>query len=156
MTLAIRYHFSQHFNVSARKAYEWYTDYDPGDHELMGDEDAKRLITRLTESTVILTDVYPNSEGVVEKQKLVQFYPHRLSWIATHLTGPNKYSQFIYEISDENGETSLFNFEGLYLDYEKEDLDTVEIAKLTKKLRGEDAKCWRLLAEAMQKEIGRQ
>jgi len=65
----------------------------------MGDEAAERQITRLADATIILSDIFHTGKGYVEKQKLVQLYPDRLCWIATHLTGPNKYSQFIYEIS---------------------------------------------------------
>jgi hypothetical protein len=42
MPLTIRYHFSQRFPVSAQKAFEWCTDFDPKDHTLMGEIGAER------------------------------------------------------------------------------------------------------------------
>ncbi len=153
MPCAIRYCFSQRFPVSARKAYEWCTDYSPEDHVLMGDTTGvKRQITRVTDDTVVLTDTFHVGDGFVEKQKLVQLYPDRLRWVATHLTGPNKYSQFIYEISAEGNGASSLEFTGLHLEY-KEGLDSEAVKALAAKLRKEDAAAWKLLAKAMKKEL---
>ena len=151
MPYAIRYRFSQRFPVPARKAYEWCTDYSPQDHALMGEEAAKRQITRVTDTTIILTDLFHTSKGNVEKQKLVQLYPDRLCWVSTHLTGPNKYSQFIYEISAEGDSASRLDFTALHLEYEK-NLDSEAIKSLANKLKKEDSATWKLLAKAMAKE----
>jgi len=155
MPCPIRYHFSQRFPVPARKAYEWCTDYSPEDHALMGEAVAKRQITRVTDATVILTDTFHTSNGHVEKQKLVQLYPDRLSWISTHLTGPNKYSQFIYEISTEGDNASRLDFTALHLEYNEENLDSEGIKSLADKLKEEDSATWKLLAKAMTKELGK-
>ena len=152
MPCSIRYRFSQRFSVPARKAYEWCTDFGPKDHALMGDEAAERQITHLTDTTIILTDIFHTGKGKVEKQKLVQLYPDRLRWISTHLTGPNKYSQFIYEISAEDNGASRLDFTALHLEYEKK-LDSEDIKSLADKLKEEDSKAWKLLAKAMTKEL---
>ena len=144
MPYAIRYRFSQRFPVPARKAYEWCTDYGSEDHALMGDEAAERQIMRVTDTTIILTDIFHTSSGPVEKQKLVQLYPDRLLWISTHLTGPNKYSQFIYEISAEDDGASRLNFTALHLEYEKENLGNERIKSLADKLKEEDSAAWKL------------
>jgi hypothetical protein len=154
MPYSIRYCFSQRFSVPARKAYKWCTDYSPEDHALMGDEAAERQITRVTDTTIILTDIFHISSGPVEKQKLVQLYPDRLLWISTHLTGPNKYSQFIYEISAEGNDASRLDFTALHLEYE-EKLDSEDIKSLAGKLKEEDSAAWKLLARAMTKELGK-
>ena len=154
MPCAIRYSFSQRFSVPARKAYKWCTDYNPEDHALMGDEAAERQITHIAESTIILTDIFHTSSGPVEKQKLVQLYPDRLCWVSTHLTGPNRYSQFIYEISAEGNSASRLDFTALHLEYEKK-LDSEGIKSLADKLKEEDSKAWKLLAKAMTKELGK-
>jgi hypothetical protein len=154
MPCSIRYSFSQRFSVPARKAYKWCTDYNPEDHALMGDEAAERQITHIAESTIILTDIFHTSSGPVEKQKLVQLYPDRLRWISTHLTGPNRYSQFIYEISAEGNSASRLYFTALHLEYEKK-LDSEGIKSLADKLKEEDSKAWKLLAKAMTKELGK-
>ena len=153
MPVPVRYHFTQHFKVPARQAYNWCTDYDPQDRELMGDKNGKRLITPICESTVILTDTFQTEKGMVEKQKLVALYPDRLAWVATHLAGPSKYSQFLYKIFPEGEGASRLEFTALYLDYSKEAADEEEIKRLADELRKSDAGTWRLLAEAMEKEL---
>jgi hypothetical protein len=121
----------------------------------MGDEAAERQITRVTDTTIILTDIFHTSSSPVEKQKLVQLYPDRLRWISTHLTGPNRYSQFIYEISAEGNGASRLDFTALHLEYEKEKLDSEDIKSLAGKLKEEDSAAWKLLARAMTKELGK-
>jgi hypothetical protein len=118
----------------------------------MGDEAAERQITRLADTTIILTDIFHTGKGDVEKQKLVQLYPEHLCWVSTHLTGPNKYSQFIYEISDEGHSASRLDFIALHLEY-GEKLDNEDIKSLADKLKEEDSKAWKLLAKAMAKEL---
>jgi hypothetical protein len=94
------------FNVSAEATYKWCTDYGSDGHSLINNKNARRLINWLTNSTVILKNVFFTSSGIVEKEKLVQLYPDQLIWISTYLTGPNKHSQFIYQILKNNKETS--------------------------------------------------
>ncbi len=154
MPYPIRYHFSQRFPVSARKAYLWCTDYRNEDHALMGDATAERHITRVTDATMLLIDIFHTGKGNVEKQKIVQLYPDRLLWVSTHLNGPHKYSQFIYEISAEGDSASRLDFTALHLEY-SENLDSDTIKLLAEKLREEDAAAWKLLAEAMAKELGK-
>lgn len=156
MLCSVRYCFSQSFFVPARKAYKWCTNFSPEDHALMGNEAAERQITHLAENTIILTDIFHTVKGNVEKQKLVQLYPDRLCWISTHLTGPNKYSQFIYEISAEGNGASRLDFTALHLEHEKEKLDSEDIKLLADKLREEDSTAWKLLAKALAKELGKE
>jgi hypothetical protein len=153
MPCSVRYCFSQRFPVPAREAYDWCTDYSAHDHALMGDEAAERQIIRLAEDTVILTDIFHAEKGEVEKQKLVHLYPDRLCWVATHLTEPNKYSQFIYEISAEGSGASRLDFTALHLEYEKEKLGSMDIKLLAEKLKKGDSEAWKLLASAMAKEL---
>lgn len=121
----------------------------------MGEDAAERQITHLTDTTITLKDIFHTSNGRVEKQKLVQLYPDRLSWISTHLTGPNKYSQFIYEISAEGSNASSLDFTAMHLEYEKENLDSKCIKLLANKLKEEDSAAWKLLAKAMAKQLGK-
>ena len=119
MPLPVRYHFRQRFGVSAKRAFEWCTTFDLQDHELMGDEGAERHVTSVAEGTIILKDIFHTETGTIEKEKLVQLYPGQLSWVSTHLTGPNKYSQFLYKISADGKEASILDFTGLHLDYKE-------------------------------------
>ena len=149
MALAIRYYFSQRFAVPAQKAFDWCTDFDPKDHVLMGDSDAKRQVSHITDDTIILKDVFLSSSGPLEKQKLVQLYPNRLSWTSTHLTGPNKYSQFLYKITSQGKGFSTLNFTGLHIEYD-EKVDTKQLAE---RLCREDADAWKLLPKAMEENL---
>ncbi len=156
MPVPIRYHFSQKLSVSASRAYKWCTDFSPVDHELMGKRDATRQVAHLTDGTVILIDTFPADSGLVEKHKLVQLFPEKLRWTSTHLTGPNKYSQFLYEISAETEKTSRLDFTAVHLEYAEDNLDKACAGVLAEKLCKEDSHGWRLLAEAMAKELARE
>jgi hypothetical protein len=148
---SVSYHFFQDFLVPPRKAYDWCTNFNPGDHKLMGEQNATREIEILTDNTLIITDVFQIGDCKVEKKKLVQLYPNKISWVSTHLTGPNKFSQFVYEISASENNTSRLEFTGVLLGYERDELDKKELASLTRKLCKEDAYAWKLLARAMAK-----
>jgi hypothetical protein len=114
----------------------------------MGEEGVERQITLVTEGVIILKDTFHSEMDIIEKEKLVELYPGQLSWVSTHLSGPNKYSQFLYRISAE-GKVSVLNFTGLHLDYDwKEDAQS-----LANRLCREDANAWKLLAKAMAKEL---
>ena len=155
MPTPIYYHFRQHFNVPARKAFEWCTTYTPGDHALMGGKKASRKIETITDRTVILTDTFNiGTDKQVEKQKLVQLYPETLFWTSTHLSGPAKHSQFIYQITAGSGDHSHLDFTGLFLDYVNEKISEADTAKLAEKACKEDAGSWVLLAKAMEQELG--
>ncbi|MGD0451319.1 MAG: hypothetical protein ABSA79_09745 [Candidatus Bathyarchaeia archaeon] len=149
MALEVRYHFSQRFAVSARKAFDWCIDFDQNDHMLMGDENAERQIIQITPDTLILKDTFHLSEETVEKQKLVQIYLKELSWTSTHLTGQNKYSQFLYKITPQGKDASILNFTAAHLEYdEKKDAKL-----LADRLCKEDEFAWSLLAKAMAEEL---
>lgn len=148
MVLAVRYYFSQRFAVPAQKAFDWCINFDPKDHLLMGDANAKRQISYITPDTIILTDVFLSPSGSIEKQKLVQLYPNRLSWTSTHLTGPNKYSQFLYRITAEGKGFSALNFTGLHIEYDEK----VEAKLLADTLCKKDAAVWKLLAKEIDEE----
>ncbi len=154
MPKPIYYHFQQHFNVPARKAFEWCTTYTPGDHALMGDKDVSRKIENITDRTVILTDTFNiGADNQIVKQKLVQIYPEILFWTSTHLNGPAKHSQFIYMITAGAADNSYLDFTGLLLDYRDEKMSETDAAKLAEKACKEDAGAWMLLAKAMEQEL---
>lgn len=148
MPYSIRYHFRQSFSVPAREAYRWCTRYDSQDHTLMR-IDAERQVMKISEATILLTDIFQTVDGRVEKQKLIQLYPDGLTWISTHLSGPNKYSQFIYKIAADGDQASKLDFTALHMGYEKEWLDKKGIRLLANKLRKEDSAVWKLLAKEM-------
>jgi len=149
MPMPIRYHFTQRFPVSAKKAFEWCTSFDLRDPALMGEEGVERQVTLVTEGVIILKDIFHSEKGIKEKEKLVELYPDQLSWVSTHLTGPNKYSQFLYVITPDGKAASTLSFTGLHLEYRaKEDAQS-----LAERLCLEDAGAWKLLAKAMTWEL---
>jgi hypothetical protein len=151
MLYPIRYHFSQHLPVSAQAAYKWCTDFQPEDHALMGEGDAEREVTWLTDSTLILKETFRTIEGKTEKEKLVQLYPERLTWVSTHISGVNKYSQFIYEIIAED-ETSRLDFTALHIEH-VENLSENEVRRLSDVLLDYDSGVWKRLAKEMEREL---
>jgi hypothetical protein len=155
MPVCVRYHFRQPFKIPARQAYAWCTSFEPDDHTLLGIKNAQRKITRLTDQTIILNDSFQAPNGYIKKQKLVQLYPDCLTWTATHITGPNKYSQFLYKISADDENVSHLDFTANHLEYENEGPAKKEVALLAEKLCREDAEMWRLFAAAMEKDLGK-
>jgi hypothetical protein len=153
MSTSIRYRFTQKFPYPPDVAFAWCTDFAPEDHELMGDPSGERKLIRVSEGVIILDEVFHTSEGDVPKQKLVTIYPDRYSWVSTHLTGPNKNSQFTYQITPVKGGSQL-EFTGLHIEHKK--LMTAEVKVLAQRFCRDDAAAWRLLAQAMAKDLGKQ
>ena len=154
MPTPIYYHFQHHFNVPARKAFEWCTTYTPRDHALMDEKDVSRKIENITDRTIILTDTFNiGADNQIEKQKLVQIYPEILFWTSTHLNGPAKHSQFIYMITAGAVDDSYLDFTGLLLDYRDEKMSEADVAKLAEKECKDDAESWVLLAKAMEQDL---
>jgi hypothetical protein len=155
LVYSIRYHFSQIFNVPPFEAYRWCTSYDPNDLMLMHQK-GKREITYLTESTLILSDTFYGEKETVKKNKLIQLYPDRLLWINTHLSGPNKYSQFLYEIKPEDEGLSKLNYSGLQIDYKTNvKRGKKEIEKRETEQMNQDVAVWKIIAKEMEKELGK-
>ncbi len=144
----IRYHFRQPFTASASAAFAWCTNFTPEDSTLMGNHAVQRRIQRVTESTLLLNDVFPTQTGTVEKQKLVTLFPDQFSWTSTHLTGPNKYSQFLYLIVPDGENASHLEFTALHLDY-GDVLSQAEVQVLAQRLCKADSEIWARLAKAM-------
>ena len=152
-TFSFRYSFSQLFSVPADEAYRWCTDYRPDDHALMGVR-GKRRIHRVSDDTLILTDKTYQDKTPVVKEKLVRLDPVQHSWTATYLSGPNKYSQFLYKITSRGPNASALEFIGLQVNESKTKVAPEEVAAITRKVRDEDAEVWKLLALALEKELG--
>jgi hypothetical protein len=109
---------------------------------------------QVSEDTILLNDTYTVDGERVTKQKLVCLYPDRLTWTSTHVTGPNRCSQFLYEITPDTERTCLLKFTGLFLDYNiKKRGDKKETDLLIKKLEKMDSEKWKLLAKEMENEL---
>ena len=152
MPYPIRYNFIQHFNLTAEKAYKWSTDFSPIDPAIMNEKNQKREVTKSTDFTILLKETFHTNNGDIIKEKLVQLYPDKLTWVSTHLSGPNKHSQFIYEISSKKEDSSQLNFTALHLEY-RDHMTEKEVETLASDLCRYDSNVWKLLAKAMEKEI---
>ena len=149
---SVGYRFIQRFSVPAREAFEWCTDYRPEDLALMG-EKGKRRIKRLTKDTIILEEVVAQEDGRIRKVKLVRLNPRTLSWHNIQLQGPNKYSEFIYEIVAEGERKSRLDFTGLLVVYTRNPLTGDRLRQIADRERKYDSRAWKLLARAMAKEL---
>ena len=145
MPISVRYRFTQRFSVSAQVAFGWCTDFDSQDNLLMGDKTAERQITHFADGVIILKDSFHSVAGTIEKQKLVLLYSDQYKWTSTHLTGPNKHSQFLYQITPQGKDASVLTFTALHLEYDEKADSKLLAERLCKK----DAVAWKLLAIAM-------
>jgi hypothetical protein len=151
--VSIRYHFSQRFEVPAVDAYRWCTDYEPGDLSLMK-ERGRRTIRWISEDALVLVEDLYLGRRLVRKTKLVRLNPEKLRWTNTHIAGPYAHSQFIYEIFPEGNESSRLEFTGLQINYIRKKVSRDEIESIRRELTEEDAGNWKLLAKAMEKDLG--
>jgi hypothetical protein len=143
--------FQQRFAVNSEAAYKWCTDFSPQDPHLMNEDNAEREITKVSEGTIILKEIFHTKEGDLTKEKLVHLYPERHTWVSTHLTGPNKHSQFIYKLTSE-ADGSRLTFTALHIE-KKEHMTKKEVESLAKQLCKYDSDVWKLLALAMEEEL---
>jgi hypothetical protein len=146
------YRFTQRFGVPARKAFEWSTDYRPTDLVLMGEKGTRR-IKRVTEDTIILEEEVIHGRRKNSKVKLVKLNPRTLSWHNIHLEGPNKHSEFIYEIVPEGKRKSKLTFTGLLVVYSKHHLSSQDLRRIADSEKRSDSKAWKRLAGAMKEDF---
>ncbi len=86
---------------------------------LMGDKTAERQITFFADGVVILKDSFHNVAETIEKQKLILLFPNKYKWTSTHLAGPNKHSQFLYQITPQGKGASVLTFTALHIEYDE-------------------------------------
>lgn len=149
MPLSVRYQFTQLLPVSAKEAFDWCTEFGPEDNQLMAVANAQRQITEISDGTLIIKDVFYMPAGTIEKQKLVQLYPDIYTWTSTHLAGPNKHSQFLYQIAPQGKDASILTFTAHHLEYDEK----TDAGYLAEKLCKTDSNTWKLLAKAIEKEF---
>jgi hypothetical protein len=113
-------------------------------------EYGKRKVSQLSSDAIMLFDVYKSGKGTVRKTKLVRLQPREMTWSSTHVTGPIKYSQFLYKITPEGSNRSKLDFTGMQL--EDREMTKEEAAELARKIREEDSTAWKYLAKAMEEE----
>ena len=149
--LTIRYDFSQQFDVPAEDAFKWCTDYREDDFSLM-EMKGQRQIKKVSDDVIILTDIIHSNGKSTIKKKLVRLDAKRFFWSNTHLAGPNKHSQFLYQIIPMESKSRL-EFTGLQVNYSKTKLSQKEINLIKREAEEEDSAIWKRLAKAMEKDL---
>jgi hypothetical protein len=108
-----------------------------------------RQIERISSDTIILREVVDLNGKEVRKIKLIKLHPAALSWHNVQISGPNKYSEFLYQIEPINRRTSKLNFTGVMVIYSKLNLSPRAIRKIASSERRSDSTAWKLLAKVM-------
>lgn len=143
--------FSQRFPFPAKAVFRWATDYQPNDLQLMGHR-GKRKIAALPGNAFVLTDTLFKTDGAkVTKKKLVRIFPDRLTWTNTHLAGPNRYSQVLYQLVAEGRNRSRLDFMGQHV--EARTLAGRELQELAACVRRDDIAIWKNLAHAVGRDL---
>jgi hypothetical protein len=146
------YEFRVTLPASRERAFAWATDYRADDLGLMG-EDGRRRVEHLAPNTVLLTDVFRTARGPVTKVKLVHLIPERFSWTNTHLSGPARHSQFLYELRPKGRNRSELYFTGLQVDHPARRPSARAAARRARELAREDSAAWRRLAAALGRDL---
>jgi hypothetical protein len=150
---SVPFKFSHSFRYSAERVYAWATDFQPTDPAIFGRK-GLRKVTRLADDVLVLSDTRKEKSGKrVTRRRLVCLYPERLAWTNTHLSGPNKSSQFLYELHPEGKGRSRLEFTGLQLEYLKTVTPAVIRAR-AKTIAKEDAATWAIIGRALAKDLG--
>ncbi len=150
---SIRYRFRQNFQVPARDAFAWCTDFVPEDKALLP-PDVRRTVRKIAPNALILKDVRGTKRGRVEISRLVRIDPDTLSWTNTHITGPFVHSQFWYQVLPDGPRRSHLEFRGLRLARYPRRLTSQQLARATEEERRGDQKLWRVrLAPALHADL---
>jgi hypothetical protein len=150
----LSYHFSTKLAAPRPRAYRWATDYRSDDFEL-GKLNGTRKVERLADDLILLTDSFqedpfnarPGAPTV--KVKLVHLFPDEWKWTSTHIAGPAKYSQFLYELTARGPGASTLHFSGNQVESVARRPTPASIRLRTQELRREDSQLWARLSAAL-------
>ncbi|MCS4538171.1 MAG: hypothetical protein HYY67_04875 [Thaumarchaeota archaeon] len=137
--------------MPSKDAFEWCTDYRENDFSIMGMK-GKRQIRKVSNDVIILTDIIYNNGKSITKKKLVRLDARKLFWSNTHLAGPNKHSQFLYQIIPI-GKKSKLEFTGPQVNYSKTEVSQKEIKLIQKEAEEEDSAIWKRLAKKIEGDL---
>jgi len=112
-----------------------------------------RKIERISGDTIILREAADRGEKKVKKMKLIKLHSAALSWHNVQISGPNKYSEFLYQIEPINRRTSKLNFTGIMVIYSKLKLTPRAMRKIASTEKRSDSTAWKLLAKVMAQQL---
>jgi hypothetical protein len=151
----LTYRFTTKLPVSRARAYRWATDYHPSDLKLAGIR-ATRKIERLTEGLVLLTDSFDADPFTSQrgartvKKKLIHLYPDRWAWTSTHVSGPARHSQFLYELEPRGPSACVLHFTGSQVEEVTDPPTRASVTRRARTLQREDSKLWARFAAALE------
>jgi hypothetical protein len=119
-------------------------------------EKGHRGIQRLTEDTLILSEIVQAGKKAVKKRKLIKLNPTELRWYNIQLEGSFKHSIFLYHIQPEGPKASRLTFTGLIVVYSRRRPSASKIRAITSAERQFDAHAWTLLAKEMEEDLATQ
>lgn len=146
--VSLHFQFTQRFGRPAREVFEWATDFRPDDPSVMGMQGSRR-VERLGHDTVLLTDRFGAPGKRVTKKKLVRLYPEDLRWTSTHLAGPSRHSQFLYELVADGPRACHLVFTGSQVSYPARAPSPNALRALVDEACAQDAALWKRLAAAL-------
>jgi hypothetical protein len=156
----VTYQFTKPLAAPRDRAYAWATDYRPSDFRIARFS-GTRQVDWLAENLVLLTDTFREDPfnatrgAPTVKVKLVHLYPTRWSWTATHLSGPARYSQFLYRLSAHGPAASALHFMGSQVEEVDHAPDRAALLARGRELRREDSGLWDRLSAALAKELAK-
>ena len=143
----LTYRFQTRLPVSRRRAYRWATDYQATDLQL-GGLSATRRVERLTADLILLTDTFAADPFSARrgartvKTKLVHLYPDDWAWTSTHVSGPAKYSQFLYKLGPLGPSGCTLEFTGSQVEQVDRDPTPSSLERRARELKREDSRLW--------------
>ena len=153
----LRYHFTTRLAAPRPEAYRWATDYRSDDFA-RGGLRGRRKVEKLADDLVLLTDSLDTDpfdsrrSARTVKVKLVHLFPDRFRWTSTHVSGPAKYSQFLYELSARGPTASELLFTGSQVERVDARPTAASLRRRTRELRREDSRLWARLSAALANE----
>ena len=152
----VSYRFAVRLPTGTAAAYKWATDYRPDDFEIMGFR-GRRRVEHLANGLVLLTDSFdadpfdPKAGARTTKVKLVHLFPERWAWTATHVAGPARFSQFLYQLRPKGPRTCILEFRGNQVEQVRRTPTAASLKRRAKELRREDSQLWQRLSKELRK-----
>jgi hypothetical protein len=149
----VEYEFTVRLPAPRAEAYRWATDYRSDDFDRVG-LPARRTVRPLGPGLVLLTDSFSADPFAAQrgarttKRKLVHLYPRRFRWVSTHVAGPARHSQFVYELLPAGRSACRLRFTGAQVESYARRPSPAALRRRARELRKEDSGLWRRLVRS--------
>ena len=152
----VTYRFTVRLPAGRRAAYAWATDYRGDDFEIMGFRGGRK-VEPLANGLILLTDSFDAdpfdaSEGTrTTKVKLIHLFPDRWAWTSTHVAGPARFSQFLYQLTPDGPRSCILEFRGNQVEHVRRTPTASSLRRRARELRREDSRLWHRLSRELGK-----